>query len=378
VNGLVLALAIAGQCYGGSCSVDPIVRSRIETVSSAPQWADYAVRIKVDHGTSTGYGSGTVIASGDGERKLVITARHVLGRNRSGISVQHRGRDYPATWLSVSSEADIGAVSADIPGTFPDLRIASEAPSQAIMLGYGKDGRLHSHSGRLTGYATPVGEQSPDMAFAFGAESGDSGGGVFNDRGEFSGVLWGTDSSRSMAVSTAKIHRFLQCQYGQPGTSGERRIATISPFFFKFRRERWASTPALPPESAPIIVQPAPVQPQPVTPAPVTPSTPTVVQGPPGPAGPQGPAGPAGKDAPAIDQTSLVTTIVQAVMKEIKALPAPPSPPIYIRFKTATGTTSPQIFNTQVGPNGQPYYAIELDPTALPSTTVPVAPIPAK
>ena len=147
MNGIILALALIGQCPPGSsyCPVDPPVRSRIESPPGSTAWADYCVRVIVDHGQSQSLGSGTVIGTGEAGERLIVTARHVLGSARAGISVRQRGTVYPARYLAAGNDGDIAAISANIPGSFPDLRIADTAPSRATMLGYGSAGRLHYH-----------------------------------------------------------------------------------------------------------------------------------------------------------------------------------------------------------------------------------------
>lgn len=332
MTGLLLIAAMIGQqCPGGSCArpVDPPVRTRIE--SNEPQWRDYAVRVVVDRGQSQSLGSGTIVGTGETGERLILTARHVLGQAREGISVRHRNASYPARFLATGTEGDIAAVAANIPGSFPDLRLAGAAPSRSIMIGFGSNGRLHKHEGRLTGYATPRGDSSPDHAFSFGAESGDSGGGIFNEQGEFAGVLWGSSgASGAMGVSTAKVHRFLNVTLTDqtPGTPGSRgKIVTFSPFFFKIKK--W--------DNAPNVVQVEPSTPPSSPPAAVTPPPVPAVAGPVGPQGPVGPIGPAGKDAPAAD--------LSAVLSRLAALETAAQKQAGISEKLTNAITRPITFN---------------------------------
>jgi hypothetical protein len=326
------------QCPGGSCA-DPVAKSRIE--STDPQWHDYAVRVHVNHGQTQGFGSGTIVGTGEDGERLVLTAKHVLGGSRQGISVRHKGTSYQARFLAIGSDGDIAALSSNIPGTFPDLRIASESPRQAIMLGYGSSGRLHRHDGRLVGYNTPNGDSGPDARYTFIADSGDSGGGIFNERGEFAGVVWGSRSGYgSMGVSTAKVHKFLNVQRtdltpSTPGASGKSTTVCFFPPFFKIKS--WNNAPQ---QVEPQPIQPYPVQPQPVVPSPII-QPPTVVQGPqglPGTQGPQGPPGPAGAtpdlsgllaDVAALKgQMASITSILQDLQKTTAATAALVQQPI--------------------------------------------------
>ena len=255
----------------------------------------------------------------------------------------------------------------------------------------------------------------PNVEFSFDAESGDSGGGIFNDRGEFAGVVWGRDklTNHAIATDTAAMHKFLGARIEQ--TSSGKKTVVIFPFFWK--TVRWndngsaaRGTPCQPYQP----VEPAPIQPMPA-PATMGPGVtvqapgvgvqvgsgaplPMPVQGAQGLPGPMGPAGPPGAPSPPIDQQALVNAIVAQVMAQVK--PGPPGPagsigpagpagPVGPPGPAGTGTTATapptfyirfgngpaQTFTQQLDPNGKPYYAIQLNPTNLAPTTVPVTPI---
>ncbi len=416
MNGLalVLALAVGQDCPDGSCQV----RSRVTTASYPnPAWEAHAVRVIVDHGSSQDLGSGTIIGSDDKGRELVVTAGHVLGRERSGIRIRYRGQVYPTRWLGMADDGDIAALEADIPGTVRPLNIAEQAPSRAMMLGYGQTGHLHSHSGYRVGSATPDGDSTPDHEYSFGAEQGDSGGGVIDPDGKFAGVLWGTSGGTSMVVSTAKVRRFLQCD--------ERRGFALTPIgiFCWRRQDSGGSRVVVRPPSVEVRPDPVYVDPGPVVVSPPIGGGVSVQVGPVGPRGPVGPAGQDGvdgkpgkdglngKDGKDADPAALaaltaqintlttnmakLTTIVTTIQNHpdvdlgpltirIAALedavkngagPASQPPPIFLRFLKPDGSPGPTTkFDAQLDPNGKPFYSIELNPTTLPPTTIPVTP----
>ncbi len=226
-----------------------------------------------------------------------------------------------------------------------------------MTLGYGQTGQLHAHHGVRVGSAIPDGDSTPDHEYSFGAEHGDSGGGVIDQDGKFAGVLWGTSGGTSMVVSTAKVRRFLQCD--------ERRGFALTPIgIFCWRRQDSSSR---------VIVRPpiVDVRPDPIEPLP--PGGGVSVQV--GPVGPQGPPGPAGKDGeagldgkpgppgpPGKDNTADIAKLIEAqkanadqiaiLIQEvnvIKARPATDLGPILTRLTAIESTLGKGI--TFVTPN---------------------------
>jgi len=167
------------------------------------------VRVEADLGDSTGYGSGTIVTVGP-EYAAIVTAKHVVRGIKGRITVRHTTGVYPARLIATDPSADLAALAITARTGAISLGIANERPTRGFMLGFGATGNAHIHEG---GYQTDVratSESSYDHTFAFVAHEGDSGGGLFNERGKFAGVVWGTSpDTGSVSVGTAKLKAFL-------------------------------------------------------------------------------------------------------------------------------------------------------------------------
>ena len=392
--------------------------------------ANNAVEIETPLARSVSMGSGTIFRA-VGNRALVLTAKHVVRglKTQGAVNVIHRGTTYPGTLLAVGSGGDLACIEIQRPAGVNSIEIAEQSAANVRMVGFGSNRSLHQHSGRYLGQLDSA-RRIPDARYGFDPEQGDSGGGVFDSQGRLSGVLWGEEEQAGTAavVSCAKIHRFLGAKVTETG-SGRKRVV-IFPFFWK--SVDWndsgqsAQSPCQPYQ------QPAqPLQPLPspgvvvqapgvgVHVGPVLPPTLPIVpptgsdgtqpqsaqgtqgpQGPPGPAGPpgqsvdtqaltqaivaqvlaslppgkpgpvgpQGPAGPAGSPAPAVDPS-----ILAAIQKDLNALK---NQSTYIQFQGPNGPGPTQHFVLKIDPNGNYYTAIQLNPSQLAPTTVPVTPLP--
>jgi hypothetical protein len=114
--------------------------------------------------------------------------------------------------------------------------------------GYGPDGKLAANTGLFLGYKrstqTPNG---PDDWFEISghARPGDSGGGVFNDRGRLVGVLWGTNGEVVVGVQAGRIHVLLDA-----ATARTVDPKSYTPLQF-IPRQPTPAKPAVPIESLP-------------------------------------------------------------------------------------------------------------------------------
>jgi hypothetical protein len=76
--------------------------------------------------------------------------------------------------------------------------------------GFGPDGRYGCNQGRALGYArTLAGTTHETLTLSGAAREGDSGGPVFNGRGELVAVVWGTDGRTVEGTYCGRIRRFL-------------------------------------------------------------------------------------------------------------------------------------------------------------------------
>ena len=116
--------------------------------------------------------------------------------------------------------------------------------------GYGPDGKLAVNTGLFLGYKrstqTPNG---PDDWFEISghARPGDSGGGVFNERGRLVGVLWGTNGEVVVGVQAGRLHVLLDA-----ATAARRSIRSPTRRMQFIRRANpTPPKPAVPIESLP-------------------------------------------------------------------------------------------------------------------------------
>src|SRR5262245_17207451 len=138
-------------------------------------------------------GTGTIVDA-DGGRALVLTCEHLfydplnpigaIGASRMGDPIVYR-----ATFLGRSHEpgADLAALVIPDPGNVRRLELAPEQPRQVSYAGFGLDRTIcWVRRGRL------VDSICPDTFVAYaglGVVPGDSGSGLFDERGRFAGVV---------------------------------------------------------------------------------------------------------------------------------------------------------------------------------------------
>ena len=162
-------------------------------------------------------GSGTLVKWGG--KVVVLTARHVVKDAKKIVVELHDKRTHRATVVAVDAVWDCAVLELDAApvGVEPADVERGEAAMQAAgnrleSCGYGPDGRLACNSGLFLGYKrsaeTPDG---PDDWFTISghARGGDSGGGVFNERGRLVGVLWGTDGQEVVCVQAGRLQKLL-------------------------------------------------------------------------------------------------------------------------------------------------------------------------
>lgn len=278
---LLLALALA-QCPPGQTCPAP---RQAEERPVDPSYRDACVRISV----GGGFGSG-VIFSGDGSRAMVLTAGHMfrdpetLKMNRPA-PIRARlgdGSIVPGSLLGVSATTDLAAV--EIASSYRGVNRATQNSNKAWLIGFGGSGNLHRHQLSFLEVA------DSDWIMRGNIGLGDSGAGVFNERGELIGIGVAFETrnpSRNVVVSNQAIGAFLR-----------------TPTCFRWLRGRQTNNNnvnvnVLPSATPPTIDEPAPPI-APIKPPPITPvvPTPTVVAGPQGPVGPMGPQGPSGPVGP--------------------------------------------------------------------------------
>ncbi len=144
-------------------------------------------------------GSGVLVAVNQ-THGLVLTNWHVVRETSGQILVSFPdGFTSGATVLKTDSTWDLAALAIWRPNVQPvRLSIAASRPGEVLTIaGYGRDSTYRAVSGRCAEYLSPGGNH-PNELMEVGdvaARNGDSGGPIFNTRGELAGVLFGSNDS---------------------------------------------------------------------------------------------------------------------------------------------------------------------------------------
>lgn len=168
-------------------------------------------RITVECPNSTAYGSG-VLVSASGTEAVVVTNWHVVRPPRKSISVRWpNGRKSAGKVLAADSTWDLAAVMVENPEANPVV-ICTTAPRRGERLtiaGYGP-GQYREASGPVTGFMSPGFSRDFRLVeLRATARLGDSGGPIFNERGELAGVLFGVHDDITVGPCCTRITGFL-------------------------------------------------------------------------------------------------------------------------------------------------------------------------
>lgn len=156
-------------------------------------------------------GSGTLVAVNE-TQGLVITNWHVVKDARSQVHVVFPdGFRSVAQVLRTDQDWDLAALAVRKPSAQP-VAIAARPPQAGEMLtiaGYGA-GDYRSASGACMQYLSPAPHLPYDIIeMAATARNGDSGGPIFNNRGELAGVLFGEGGGRTSGSHSGRVRWFL-------------------------------------------------------------------------------------------------------------------------------------------------------------------------
>ena len=168
---------------------------------ASPQPAQIAhpavVRVTAIERNGASLGSGVLVAVNQ-TYGLVITNWHVV-RDASGpvlVSFPD-GFGSAATVLKTDHTWDLAALAISRPRVQPVMiSIEPARPGDVLTIaGYGRDS-YRAISGRCTEYLSPGGSNPNEIVeLNVAARQGDSGGPIFNARGELAGVLFGSNDS---------------------------------------------------------------------------------------------------------------------------------------------------------------------------------------
>ncbi len=185
------------------------------------------VRIVVAEGPATSYGSGTLVDVRD-QYGLVVTNWHVVRDATGQIEVVFPdGFRSAARPVKFDADWDLAALVIWRPHAAP-VPLAAIAPQPGELLtiaGYGQ-GSYRQATGRCTQYLAPRIDFPNEMVeLDVEARQGDSGGPIFNGRGELAGVLFGASYGTTMGSYAGRVGGFLASVAPELGQADEVQIA---------------------------------------------------------------------------------------------------------------------------------------------------------
>ncbi|HEV3417669.1 MAG TPA: trypsin-like peptidase domain-containing protein [Pirellulales bacterium] len=169
------------------------------------------VRVISPERNGASLGSGTLVDVSE-KHGLVITNWHVVKDAAGNVIVSFPdGFQTPGYVIKMDRDWDLAAVAIWRPRVQP-VPIAPEIPQRGEPLaiaGYGS-GDYRAQAGRCTQYLSPGAGLPFDMVeVSAAARHGDSGGPIFNARGELAGVLFGEGGGMTSGSASARVRWFL-------------------------------------------------------------------------------------------------------------------------------------------------------------------------
>ncbi len=144
---------------------------------------------------------------------LVLTNWHVVCDATEPVRVVFPdGFRSGARVLNVNKKWDLAALAIWRPRATPvSLSPAAPRPGEPLTIaGYGPKGVYRAATGRCTQYVSPGGQAPFEIVeLSTAARKGDSGGPIFNQRGELAGVLFGSGRGQTMGSYCGRVQWFL-------------------------------------------------------------------------------------------------------------------------------------------------------------------------
>jgi len=204
----------------------PIYESQPNNVTPHPAVA----RIIVAEKRATAFGSGTLVDVRD-QYGLVVTNWHVVHDARGPVEVTFPGgfRSH-ARSLKVDSNWDLAALVIWRPPIEP-VKLATQPPRPGDLLtihGYGR-GQYRIATGRCTTYYAPRLDYPLEMVeLDVEARQGDSGGPIFNQRGQLAGVLFGAGQGTTLGSYAPRVSNFLATLAPDLGQAKDQAFVAIA------------------------------------------------------------------------------------------------------------------------------------------------------
>jgi S1-C subfamily serine protease len=200
--------------FASSGAPSPAVQARPASAifgfwSQAPHPA--VVRVISPERNSASLGSGTLVDVSD-RHGLVITNWHVVKDAAGNVIVSFPdGFQTPGYVIKTDRDWDLAAVAIWRPKVDP-VPIAPAVPARGEPLtiaGYGS-GNYRAQTGRCMQYLSPgIGLPYDIVEVSAAARHGDSGGPIFNSRGELAGVLFGEGEGMTSGSASGRVRWFL-------------------------------------------------------------------------------------------------------------------------------------------------------------------------
>jgi hypothetical protein len=232
---MAILLAAAGPLWAQLPALDsrsgrrPVLGAFPAIASARPHPA--VCRIIVPNRDGTSFGTGTLVDA-RGRHGLVLTNWHVVHEASGPIEVIFPdGFRSPGHVHKVDQDWDLAALAVWRPPATP-VRLAGVVPRQGDSLtiaGYGM-GDYRAVSGRCLQFLAP-GENQPYeiLELSAAARQGDSGGPIFNSRGELAGVLFGEGDGRTCGSHCGRVRQFLAAVLPGGGSSAAALAARPAP-----------------------------------------------------------------------------------------------------------------------------------------------------
>jgi hypothetical protein len=171
------------------------------------------VRVIAVDKDSMSLGSGTLVDASQ-DYGLIITNWHVVRDAVGPVEVVFAdGFHSMARVVRTDKEWDLASLLIWKPPAVTPVLVSTVAPRPGEMLtiaGYGK-GDYKMQSGPCTEYLSPApGQPAEIVELAAAARHGDSGGPIFNNRGELAGVLFGEGGGHTDGSYGGRVQQFLQ------------------------------------------------------------------------------------------------------------------------------------------------------------------------
>lgn len=196
--------------------------------SALAQAAPCRIHNHLTDGTAN-VGSGTLIdVTANGERGLVLTCAHLFAEGTGRVVVEFAdGQTHGALVVAVDRDADLAALEIAKPqAAAATLRESFEPTGGVRACGFGPSGEYRCIEGQMLGYSEAAGRQSLRMSGA--VRSGDSGGGVFDEQGRLTAVVWGAGEGVTYASTGRPLAAFLDRVLGARRAKAARPAPVIS------------------------------------------------------------------------------------------------------------------------------------------------------